>query len=284
MKERKTFSNWLTTKYLLIVKNEEDFSEKRNYQFTYAKAIAICVSIFLVVLFIGILLVNTFLSKWFDPRYAQRQLKKELIDLTVKVDSLEKQNDLMDTYIYTFKTMLTGGVESANDNGQENDGVVKKVDIDYVAPIDDKIRKEFEGEAFDVNPLNQNSYESTLQMHLFKPIDGIVVEDYSPEKDHYAVDIVAKEDEPVKSVASGTIIMSSWTDDTGYVIGVQHEHNLVSFYKHNAVLLKKAGDFVKAGDILGIIGNSGDLTTGPHLHFELWHDGNPINPKNYINL
>lgn len=283
MKERKTFSNWLTNKYLLIIRNEEDFAEKRNYQFTYAKGIAIGVTMFLIILSISILLVNTFLSKWFDPRYAERQLNKKLIELTVKVDSLENQNDIKDNYINTFKTMLTGGVESAIDN-ESKDEKVENVNIDYVAPIDNKIRKEFEQEDFDVNPLTSGGMDNVLHVHLFKPIDGIIVEDYSPEKDHYAVDIVAKKDEPVKSVASGTVIIASWTDDTGYVIGVQHENELISFYKHNSVLLKKIGDFVQAGDILGIIGNSGDLTTGPHLHFELWHAGIPINPKNYISL
>lgn len=284
MKERKTFSSWLTSKYLLIIRHEEDFAEKRNYQFTYAKAIAIGFSIFLVILSISIFMVNTFLAKWFDPGYAERQLKKQLVELTVKVDSLETQNNVLDNYIYTFKTMLTGGVESASDNTDNTETLGENVDIDYKAPIDAKIRKEFEDEDFDVNPLIGNSYENVLHLHLFKPIDGIVVEDYSPEKDHYAIDIVAKKDEPVKSVAAGTVIISSWTDDTGYVIGVQHENNLISFYKHNAVLLKKSGDFVQAGDILAIIGNSGELTSGPHLHFELWHNGIPINPKNYISL
>jgi len=284
LKERKTFSNWLTTKYLLIIRNEEDFAEKRNYQFTYAKAVVVSFSIFLVVLFLSVIMVNTFLSRWFDPRYGERQLKKQLIELTVKVDSLQNQNEILDNYIYTFKTMLTGGVESATDNTETLGENVENVDIDYKAPIDDKIRKEFEQEEFDVNPLSGNSYENVLHLHLFKPIDGVVVEDYSPEKEHYAIDIVAKKDEPVKSVAAGTVIMSSWTDDTGYVIAVQHENNLISFYKHNAVLLKKIGDFVQAGDILAIIGNSGELTSGPHLHFELWHNGVPINPKNYISL
>lgn len=284
MKERKTFSSWLTTKYLLIIRNEEDFAEKRNYQFTYAKGIAIGFSMFLVVLSLSILMVNTFLAKWFDPRYSERQLKKQLIQLTVRVDSLQTLNERKDDYILTFKTMLTGGVESVkniNENKSEN---ADEVNIDYVAPIDNKIRKEFEEEEFDINPLSGRDLDNVLHIHLFKPIDGILVEEYSPENEHYAVDIVAKKDEPVKSVASGTVIISSWTDDTGYVIGVQHENNLVSFYKHNAVLLKKTGDFVQAGDILGIIGNSGDLTTGPHLHFELWLNGVPINPKNYISL
>ena len=283
MKERKTLSSWLTSKYLLIIRNEEDFAEKRNFQFTYAKAFAIGFLLFLFTLGLSILMVNTFLSKWFDPRYGERQLKKQLVELTVKVDSLEIQNDVKDNYINTFKTMLTGGVESIN-QANADEANVENVDLDYVAPIDEKIREEFEKEDFDVNPLASNDAENTLHIHLFKPIDGIVTEEYSPEKEHYAIDIVAKKDEPVKSVAAGSVIMSSWTDDSGYVIGVQHDHNLVSFYKHNAVLLKKVGDFVQAGDILGIVGNSGELTSGPHLHFELWHDGIPINPKNYISL
>ena len=284
MKERKTFSAWLTNKYLLIIRNEEDFAEKRSLNFTYSKVIALFFSFFLLVLAISTLLVNTVLSEWFDPRYAQRQLKKELVGLTTKVDSLNIQNRLKDNYINTFRNMLTGGISSEEIGIGEKNINTKEVDIDYVDPIDDKIRKEFEGEEFDVSIVSNSSYENVLHLHLFKPIEGIIIEEYSPENNHYAIDIVAKKDEPVKSVAAGTVILSSWTDDTGYVVGVQHESNLISFYKHNAVLLKKVGDFVKAGDIIAIIGNSGDLTTGPHLHFELWHAGNPINPKNYISL
>ena len=284
MKERKTLSDWLTNKYLLIIRNEEDFAEKRSLNFNYSKVIAIVFSFFLVVLAFAIFLVNTVLAQWFDPRYAQRQLQKELVGLTTKVDSLELQTQLKDEYILTFRKMLVGGVSI--DEIKKNTTTInpKEVNIDYVDPIDEKIRKEFEGEEFDVGFVGNVVKEDAIQLHLFKPIDGIVVGEYSPEKNHYAVDIVAKKNEPVKSVAAGTVIMSSWTDDTGYVIAVQHENNLISFYKHNSQLLKSIGDFVKAGDIIAFIGNSGDLTTGPHLHFELWHRGNPINPKNYISL
>ena len=284
MKERKTLSDWLTNKYLLIIRNEEDFAEKRSLNFNYSKVIAIVFSFFLVVLAFAIFLVNTVLAQWFDPRYAQRQLQKELVGLTTKVDSLELQTQLKDEYILTFRKMLVGGVSIDEIKKDTTTINPKEVNIDYVDPIDEKIRKEFEGEEFDVGFVGNVVKEDAIQLHLFKPIDGIVVGEYSPEKNHYAVDIVAKKNEPVKSVAAGTVIMSSWTDDTGYVIAVQHENNLISFYKHNSQLLKSIGDFVKAGDIIAFIGNSGDLTTGPHLHFELWHRGNPINPKNYISL
>ena len=119
-------------------------------------------------------------------------------------------------------------------------------------------------------------------LNLFPPVKGYITQKYEPNKDHYGIDIVAKDKESVKSALDGTVIMADWTSETGYVIAVQHQYNLVSFYKHNSVLLKKVGNFVKAGDAIAIIGNSGEMSSGPHLHFELWKDGVPINPELYM--
>jgi murein DD-endopeptidase MepM/ murein hydrolase activator NlpD len=120
---------------------------------------------------------------------------------------------------------------------------------------------------------------------LFPPLSGgLISEKYDAKTAHYGVDIVAKKDEPIKCVADGTVIFSSFTDETGYVIAIQHHTNMISIFKHNSVLLKKAGDFVKAGDIIAIIGNTGSLTTGPHLHFELWYNGVAVNPELFVSL
>jgi murein DD-endopeptidase MepM/ murein hydrolase activator NlpD len=110
----------------------------------------------------------------------------------------------------------------------------------------------------------------------------LVTNSFSTTNNHYGIDIVAPPNEVVKAILDGTVIMSSWTLETGWVIQIQHDNNLLSVYKHNAELLKRQGDFVKAGDPIAIIGNSGELTTGPHLHFELWHNMAPINPLDYI--
>jgi len=99
---------------------------------------------------------------------------------------------------------------------------------------------------------------------------------------HYGTDIVAAPDQVVKAVLEGTITMATWTLDLGWIIQIQHENNLLSVYAHNAELLKKVGEYVKAGEPIAIIGNSGELTTGPHLHFELWHNGTPLNPEDFI--
>jgi murein DD-endopeptidase MepM/ murein hydrolase activator NlpD len=120
------------------------------------------------------------------------------------------------------------------------------------------------------------------QINFFPPLKGYVTAGFSSSEEHYGIDVVAPQDEPIKTILDGHVMLASWTLETGYVIGIQHDHNLVSFYKHNSVLLKKTGNFVKAGDAIAMQGSSGELTTGPHLHFELWHDGVALNPEDYI--
>ena len=112
----------------------------------------------------------------------------------------------------------------------------------------------------------------------------IITDGFNPKTDHYGIDMVAQENEPVRSVADGVVIMSSWTLDGGYVVAIQHPGNLISVYKHNSELFKNVGNFVAAGEVVATIGNTGELTSGPHLHLELWHNGNPVNPEEYIAL
>ena len=119
---------------------------------------------------------------------------------------------------------------------------------------------------------------------LFAPVKGTISAPYDPKKKHYAVDIVTVKDAPVKAAADGTVIFSEWTAETGYVAILEHKNNLLSVYKHNASLTKVQGEIVKAGEVIAIVGNTGEFTTGPHLHFELWSDGYPINPTNLIDF
>jgi murein DD-endopeptidase MepM/ murein hydrolase activator NlpD len=119
-------------------------------------------------------------------------------------------------------------------------------------------------------------------MHFFTPVKGLVTNEYNPKENHFGLDIVAHPNEVVKVTLDGTVILSSWTMETGNVIQVQHQGNIISVYKHCASLLKKVGDKVQTGDAIAIVGNSGELTTGPHLHFELWRNGKSMNPKDYI--
>ena len=117
---------------------------------------------------------------------------------------------------------------------------------------------------------------------FFIPLKGVITNEFDPITKHFGVDVVAKKDEAVKAVLDGTVILSDWTIETGYVIIIQHQQNIISVYKHNSALMKKSGDIVKAGDPIAIIGETGEIQTGPHLHFELWRNGIPLNPESYI--
>ena len=119
---------------------------------------------------------------------------------------------------------------------------------------------------------------------FFTPISGLIIDSFCLKTKHFGVDLVAKKGAKISSVLDGTVISSQWTAETGYVLMVQHENNYISVYKHNSVLLKDVGDFVLAGDYIAVVGNSGELSSGPHLHFELWNNGLPLNPTNYINF
>ena len=284
MKPKKTFSNWLTERYLLIIRNEENFAEKRFLGFTYAKFLLFSSLLFIVLLVASLFLSRTLLEKWFDPRHAQIEANKKLYSLSLKLDSLEMEVQHKDQFISLFKGFLTGDVDSARvDSFRQRSSLQEtkyKIDLS-TAPIDSQLRKEFELVDSTLN-LTSRTVSELQEMFLFSPISGLISRKYDIKDDHFGMDIVSKKNEPVMSVASGTVILSSWTQDSGYVIAIQHSSNLISVYKHNAELLKKTGSFVNGGDVIAIIGNTGDLTDGPHLHFELWYKGNAVNPEDFI--
>ena len=149
---------------------------------------------------------------------------------------------------------------------------------------DSLLRKQIESQdvyslAFNPSKSQKNGVADFL---FFMPLKGVVTNSFNAKEEHFGVDIAAPENEAIKAALDGTVTISTWTSETGYVIQIQHENNLISVYKHNSTLLKKSGQFVKAGDVIAIIGNSGELSTGPHLHFELWYNGNPIDPQEYM--
>ena len=289
MKSRKTLSSRLINRYLLIIRNEEDFAEKTSFTFTYAKLIVLIVFVCIFMLGISLVLVNTALEKWLDPRYAQAETQRQLIALKLAVDSLEWEVEKKDDFITNFQRIVRG--DSIPDQAdvyaaesQKQKIPKEKVGEENLAEIDAQFRKEFEEQGLMLLASSNTTTSELEEIFFFSPLSGIVSAPYDPKIGHHGIDIVSKKNEPVKCVADGTVFMSSWTQDAGYVIAVQHRSDIISVYKHNSTLLKKAGDFVNAGDVLAIIGNTGELTTGPHLHFELWYNGNPANPEEFVSF
>jgi len=285
---KKTLSNWLTNKYVLVVRNEENLSEKSSFAFTYARLFLFSFIFFTLILFLSLYLARTLLAQWFDPNYATLEANKKLISLTLKVDSLAYEVERKDAFINNFKSILIEDFEEENPEEAQNQETSTMgnplEDAEYLPPIDSQLRVEFEQEGESFMGLNLGYRQELDEIFFFSPISGIVTAPFDLKIEHYGADIVARTDEPVKSVADGSVIMASWTQDAGYVIAIQHRNNVLSVYKHNAALLKKVGNFVSAGEIIAIIGNTGELTTGPHLHFELWHNGNPVDPEDFVSF
>ena len=285
MKIKRTFSDWLTNRYQLVVRNEENLAEKNTLSFTYAKLLVVSVTFF-TLLFVGSLFLSkTVLAKWFDPEYAQLEANKSLAELAMKVDSLVIEVDRKDKFITNIQRILRGdtanGFQDPSEILQSQPVPITPSSLD-LSQADSAFRKEYEQSDVAFINVSSRKYNELQETFFFSPTTGFVSDKFDALKGHYGIDVVTKTNETVKCIADGTVIISSWTQDSGYVIAVQHQGNLMSVYKHNAELMKKVGTFVNAGEILSIVGNSGEMTNGPHLHFELWYNGNPINPEEFV--
>jgi murein DD-endopeptidase MepM/ murein hydrolase activator NlpD len=286
LRPKKTLSNWLTTRYQLIIRSDENFAERTSFGFTYSKVILFSVILFTVLFGLSLLMTKTILARWFDPKHEQVMMNEELHKLTMVVDSLGMEVERKERFIQNFNRILSGDTSNAElslTTPSENQSYSKPASLKAEA-TDSAFRKEYEKSGLSLISLTTSRNRELEETFFYTPISGMVSDVFNLKKNHLGVDIVAKANEPVKCIADGTVIFSSWTQDSGYVIMIQHRGNLISAYKHNAQLLKKVGNFVNAGEIISIVGNSGELTNGPHLHFELWYNGSSVNPEEFINF
>ena len=227
------------------------------------------------------------------PGYSDKsKMEREIYALTRRTDSIERELYRKDIYFKNLK-MVIEGYDFAADSVEQRDiyAPLLGFDIDTIeirkSVQDSALREEFEEANLYNLRMNSSLVKGTRSYgadNFFTPLTGTVIQDYDPNNGHYGIDIAATENQVIKAVLDGTVIMASWTYDFGYTLGIQHENNYFTAYKHNAVLLKKEGDFVKAGEAIAILGKSGETISEPQLHFELWHNGMSLNPQDYINF
>lgn len=294
-KTKETLYTWLTHPYRLVMRDEERLADYKSYPVTRAKILAITLPL-LILIFIGGFWLSSYMHEHgsFGKQETQT-VKRELIRLYQTIDSLEIALQHNEQYIQSLQQVIRGDVEPWKEEAEKNkDGNSEEVkiaqtdsiDLDYISEAELALRSEYEQEAEQTN--GSNYYQVAHQAGsasigiLFPPLQGVISDRFSMEKKHYGIDIVAKANAPVHSIADGTVIFAGWTDETGNVIAIQHGSDLISIYKHNARLLKQVGDVVSSGEAVAIVGNTGKYSTGPHLHFELWLKGNPINPEQLI--
>ncbi len=284
--KEKNFFNKLHDKYRLVLMNDDTFEEKVSFRLTRFN-----VFIFFGTLVIFLVFATTYLIAFtplreYIPGYADFNTRKVLRELNLKADSLQAELRSKDLYINNIRNIVEG-----RDFDEEIFEPSDSQDFVEIAELtrsreDSILRAQIESEIryVGVSPDDPDSFEPQpmSQFFFFPPLNGIITSHFNAAQRHFGIDIVADEGEPIKATLDGTVIFSTWTLATGYSIGIQHANNLISVYKHNSNLLKEEGSFVKAGEVIAIIGESGTLSTGTHLHFELWFNGNPINPLDYI--
>ncbi len=283
-KEKRKFSRKLLHKYRLVILNEETFEERFALKLTRLNVFVVSALAAILIISATILLIAYSPLKEYIPGYSSTALKKQATELNYVTDSLQTVINANEEYLNRIKQVLTGEIASVNIN---QDSIIKAAEIDNsefnLKPSKEdsilraKIDKEDKYSLFE-------SATSKVNFVLFPPVNGTISEGYDVSSKHYAVDVVVASETPVKATADGTVVLAEWTTQTGYVVVIEHGDGLLSVYKHNATLTKEQGDIVKAGEVIAISGNTGELTTGPHLHFELWSNGYPIDPTTFIDF
>ncbi|PTN10465.1 M23 family metallopeptidase [Mangrovibacterium marinum] len=283
-KKKKKLLEKLKNRYRLIIYNDTSFQTVWSTRLTRINVFLILGLGSILLIALTVLIIATTPVKELIPGYPTGDVRELMVQNAVMLDSLEEQIQLRDNYLKTIQTVLNGEVPAEQANLA--DTVLKPAELNVRSYNHDSIfEQHLLEEQLDLSIGAEDQKNVSLaNLHLFNPMKGMVTEGFNKGINHFAVDIVGLPNARIASVMDGTVIFADWTVNTGYVMYIQHDNNLISVYKHNSELLKKTGDLVKAGEIIAYMGNTGELSTGPHLHFELWHKGVPLNPEEYIDF
>ena len=284
-KEGRNFFQKIRDKYRFSIYRDESYEEVLNLRLSRLNVIAwggIATLIFLAIV-ISVIVYTPI--REFIPGYPDENTIRNSIRNKQRLDSLELELNRRDLYLANINRIISGKEPENYDNTRDTNRSYDN--ITFTRSTEDSLMREYfrEEERFGLDvDKKKETIGGISQMHFFSPVRGLVTNSFNSIANHYGTDVVAAANEVVKATLAGTVIMATWTLGTGWVIQIQHENNLISIYKHNAELLKRVGDFVEVGEAIAIIGNSGELTTGPHLHFELWYNGIPLDPEDYISF
>ncbi len=276
----------LREKYKLVILNDDTFEEKASFNASLWYLIIGAATFAILFIFLTITTIKFTPLREYLSAGTDVGSKKEIIRAYSKVDSLERLAKANEIYLNNLKDVITGKLNINKQNKPANDGSKATDSIrlnQKISKEEKELRKYIEAEGkFDLNAEAENNKSGIASYAFFSPLRGQITDEFDSKIQHYGLDISTRKNENIKATLEGTVVFSNFTPETGYVIAIQHGNNLLSFYKHCSVLLKKVGSFVRAGEVIAVVGNTGEYSTGPHLHFELWLNGNPVNPKNYM--
>ena len=281
--KKSSFKQKLTNKYRLVVLNEDTFEERFSLKLSRLNVFVLAGILTFLLIFSTTFIITSTPIKEYIPGYSSTDLKIKATKLAFKTDSLQRKLDLLETFTKNLGPILTGEIKADDIDSiyLENDRVIINDSLLNASKADSLFREKIESR--DRFPIQVNG-QNKANIVFFSPLKGIISQTYDAKAKHLAIDIVASKNTPVKAAADGTVIFSGWTTETGYVLILKHKEDYTTVYKHNGNLLKEQGDFVKSGEVIASVGSTGELTTGPHLHFELWKGGYSVNPLNFIDF
>jgi murein DD-endopeptidase MepM/ murein hydrolase activator NlpD len=287
--ETKKKQGKLKHKYRLSIYNDESLKQLWHIRLSKVEASVLLISVFAIVITLVVVMIAFTPLRGFIPGYPNNNTRREIIQNALRADSLELMMYKWELHLVNINRIVSGEDPIPIESSLADSMPHGRMRIRSHSKEDSLLRLEVEREVqFRVSesefPNKQSEVQPLETMHFFAPVKGAITDRFNVLKGHFAVDIVTTPNAVVSSTLGGTVVMAAWTSETGYVIQVQHRNNVISIYKHNAKLLKKTGEAVKAGEAIAIVGNSGELTTGPHLHFELWYNGYPVDPEKYISF
>lgn len=280
-KKANFWKRWLAN-YRFVIFNEETYEERFSYKLNRLNVfLAISISVVLLIAATFLVISQTQLKEYI-PGYDSSELRRQAIRNNDRLDSLQHTLEQNQRYIASVNKVLRGDMDSQElETHRQFDSLqIDTANVNFPTSKADSLLRADVAQDDKYNVLE--SANQTVPFVLFPPITGTISQGYDASVEHYAVDIVAPRNTPVKATAQGNVIFAGWTTETGYVVIIDHPYNILSVYKHNASLNVRQGDAVDPGQVIAIAGNSGTMTTGPHLHFELWSDGYALNPEEFI--
>ena len=282
VKKKKTSRiNKLLESFQLVVVNSKTLEKRTIFSASRIKIILVSLFGFAVILSAVFLIIYFTPLKEYFRGYTSTELRTSSLNNAIKLDSLEVLYLIQNNYISSLKKLLAGEIDFEDLSKDSLLEAYSTNDLDLVnINAEDSILRAIVEEEDKYNPTNINIDQ--LSVVLFKPANGGISSEFSLQEKHFGVDITLPENSAVSSVSDGRVLFAEWTSETGFVIIIEHLNGLTSVYKHNSSLSKTQGEYVRRGEVIGFSGNTGELTSGPHLHFELWFEGDPVDPLDFI--
>lgn len=279
--KRRVFWKNFKFKYKLTITNENTLEEIVGIHVSKLNGVSVLLSAVTIIFLIAALIIAFTPLRNYLPGYMNSEVREQVVLNALRADSLHGMLERQRMYIMNIQDIIAGRIKSDTIHSIDSLTVVRSEELMERTEAEDAFRKQYE-ETERYNLTTIDNAPAVTGLIFFRPTRGMVSSEFDANKKHYGIDIAASPNESVLATLDGTVILATYTADTGYVIQVQHGQNLVSVYKHCGSLLKKMGDTVKAGEAIALVGNSGEKTTGPHLHFEIWNRGRALDPSKYI--